>query len=258
VEDQRIRALVVDDEPLARKRIQRLLKGETDVELVGECADGHDAVLAIRRHAPDLVFLDVQMPGLDGFGVVEAIGVDRMPAVVFVTAYDQHALRAFEVSAVDYLLKPFLPERFQRAMRRARAQLRQGTGAGAEERIRQLLAQVGAGRRYLDRLLVKGEGRVYFLKAEEIDWIEAAGNYVQLHVGRDAHLLRETMARLEAGLDPARFVRIHRSTIVNLDRVKELHPWFSGEFAVLLHDGTQLRLSRGYRGRLEERLGRSL
>ncbi|MGH3111915.1 MAG: LytR/AlgR family response regulator transcription factor [Gaiellaceae bacterium] len=258
MEQRRIRALIVDDEPLARKRIQRLLKEEPDVEVVGECADGRQAVAAIRRDAPDLVFLDVQMPELDGFGVLEAVGAERMPAVVFVTAYDEHALRAFEVSALDYLMKPFLPERFQRALKRARRQLRSDAEGGTREKLLELLALVGGGRRHLDRLLIKNDSRVYFLKAEEIDWIEAAGNYVQLHVGKDVHLLRETMARLEAGLDPARFLRIHRSTIVNLDRVKEMHPWFSGELVVLLHDGTQLRLSRGYRGKMEERLGRSL
>ena len=255
--ERKIRTLIVDDEPLARKRLQRLLSDETDVEVVGECGDGLEAVEAIRSRTPDLVFLDVQMPGLDGFGVVEQVGPEAIPAVVFVTAYDQHALRAFEVSALDYLLKPFLPERFQRAMGRARKQLSGDRDERTQEKLVQLLAQV-SGRRWLDRLLVKSESRVYFLKAEEIDWVEAADNYVQLHVGKEVHLLRETMARLEASLDPARFLRIHRSTIVNLDRVKEMHPWFSGEYVVLLNDGTQLRLSRGYRAKMEERLGRSL
>jgi two-component system LytT family response regulator len=249
-----IQVLIVDDEPLARKRIRRLLQGEREIEILGECANGREAVAAIQRQAPDILFLDVQMPELDGFGVLEAVGAETIPAVVFVTAYDQYALRAFEVHALDYLLKPFDQERFQVALQQARRQLQRQSTGELSQRLSALLAHLGSGR--VDRLLVKAEGRVFFIKVDEIDWIEAAGNYVRVHVGNESHLLRETMHAMEAKLDPNQFLRMHRSTIVNVDRIKELQPWFNGEYVVILRDGTQLRLSRGYRERFDQYLGK--
>jgi two-component system LytT family response regulator len=248
----------VDDEPLARQRLRRLLQDEPDVEIVGECADGGEAVAAIRADKPDLVFLDVQMPVLDGFGVLEAIGLEYLPAIVFVTAYDRYALRAFEYNALDYLLKPFDRDRFRKALERARAHL--GRAPDSEE-AQQLLGAVdefksqGKG---LERLIIKSAGRVFFLRAEEIDWIEAAGNYVRLHVGKETHLLRDTMSSLEARLDPKRFLRIHRSTMVNIERIQEMQPLFHGDYVVILRDGTQLNLSRGYRQRLQEVFGKGV
>ena len=254
---KRIRAIIVDDEPLARERIRTLLREESDMEIAAECGDGRKAVAAIRRHAPDLVFLDVQMPELDGFGVLEAVGAERVPVVIFVTAYDKYALRAFDVHALDYLLKPFDRERFHRAIDRARAQLR-GQRDAADRRILALLNEVRGAPKRLERLVVKSVGRVFFLRTDEIDWIESAGNYVKLHVGREAHLVRETMSALEAQLDPGMFVRIHRSTIVNLARIRELQPMFHGDYVVLLRDATELTLSRNYRDRLQRLLGRPI
>ncbi len=251
-----IRALIVDDEPLGRQRIRSLLKDESDLEIVGECGDGREAVAAIRDRQPDLVFLDVQMPGLDGFGVLEAVGPEYMPAVIFVTAYDSHALRAFEVNAVDYLLKPFDHRRLRQALQRARQQLDQREKAVGQYSA--LLKDVQSHRKFLDRLVIKSAGRVFFLKTGEIDWIEAAGNYLRLHVGGEVHLFRETMSNLESRLNSGKFLRIHRSTMVNLERIKELSPMFHGDYRVLLHDGTELTLSRSYRPKLQELLGDSI
>jgi two-component system, LytTR family, response regulator len=261
-----IRVLVVDDEPLARRRVLRLLEQEEGVEVVGECANGRDAADALVRDDPDLVFLDVQMPELDGFGVLEEVGPERMPLVVFVTAYDQYALQAFEVHALDYLLKPFDEQRFHQAFRRARVQLERRESTTQRRSLLSLLEQLGteqrqlerlltgAEGRYLERLMVKVGGRVIFLRAGEIDWVEAEGNYVRLHAGKQGYLVRETMSALEQRLDPRQFVRVHRSTIVNLDQVRELRPWFAGDYLIVLKDATELRLSRGYRAKLEERL----
>jgi two-component system LytT family response regulator len=251
----KIRTLIVDDEPLARERVRSLLNEQPGVEVIGEAQDGDQAVQAILRESPDLVFLDVQMPEKNGFDVIQAVGADRMPAVVFVTAYDQHALKAFEVHAVDYLLKPFDRERFEGAVDRARRQLENADTGVLKHQLQRLVAQLTpATAPRQERLIVKTGGRLFFLRADEIDWIEAAGNYVRLHVGKEAHLLRETMNAIEARLDPNQFLRIHRSRIVNMERVKELHPWFNGDYAVILRDGTKLMLSRGYRDRLQERL----
>lgn len=252
----RIRALVVDDEALARERVQSLLQKEPDVECVGACANGPEAVAAVAELTPDLVFLDVQMPGLDGFGVVEAVGPDKMPAVVFVTAYDRYALRAFEIHALDYLLKPFDRPRFQKTLQRVRDHLALQKNNGVEERLAALLDDVQATRKpMVDRLVIKSAGRVTFVKADEVDWVEAAGNYARVHVGKEEHLIRETMNALEAKLDPAKFVRIHRSTIINLERVRELQPWFHGDYVVILKDGKQLTLSRGYKPKMHELFG---
>jgi two-component system LytT family response regulator len=253
----KIRTLVVDDEPLARERIKRYLGTEPDIEIVGECANGQEAVEAIESMSPDLLFLDIQMPELDGFGVLEVVGAHKIPAVVFVTAYDKYALRAFDVHALDYLLKPFNRERFRRALARAREQLEHDKMGQLDQRLLTLLEDLKAEQKYLDRLVVRSVGRVFFLKTDEVDWIEAAGNYVRLHVGREGHLLRETMSRLEAKLNPDKFLRIHRSTLVNIDRIKELQPLFSGDYTVILRDGKQLTLSRSYRDKLLELFDKS-
>lgn len=276
----KIRALIVDDEPLARERLRSLLQDESDIELSGEFENGTKAVDAIRKDAPDLLFLDVQMPEMDGFGVLQAIGPDRVPAVIFVTAYDEYALRAFDANATDYLLKPFDQERFRRSLDRARSHLQMGRAGNVNDKLQSLMRYLNIDPTQLsqlpqspsgapqtgtsqgnghstqsDRLVVKSGGRVYFLKTDEIDWVEAAGNYVRLHVSKDSHLLRETMNGIETKLDTRRFMRIHRSTIVNLERIKELQPWFHGDYVVLLRDGTRLTLSRGYRDRLQTVLG---
>jgi two-component system LytT family response regulator len=251
-----IRAVIADDEPLARERMRGLLSGRKDVQIVAEATDGMEAVDAILAHSPDLVFLDVNMPKLDGFEVISTVGADRMPAVVFVTAYDQHALRAFEVQALDYLLKPFDAERFESALDRVRRQLDSQASSDLGRRLLALVRDIKPERPARpERLVVKSGGRLFFLRAEEIDWIEAAGNYVRLHVGSEGHLLRETMTSIEARLNPDIFFRIHRSHIVNIERIKELQPWFNGEYVVILRNGTQLTLSRGYREKLQERLG---
>lgn len=245
-----LRVLIVDDEPLARQRLVGLLEGH-DVEIAGECGDGLAAVAAIEAQAPDLLFLDVHMPKLDGFGVLEAIAPERMPVTVFVTAYDQYALRAFEVHALDYLLKPFDRERFERTLERARLEIERARASERTLKLAGLLADLQAARpKALDRLVVRANGRVFFLRAGDVDWIEAAANYVDLHVGNEVHLIRETINELAARLDPATFLRIHRSIIVNLDRVKEIQPWFNRSYVLVLRDGTQLRSSRAYRARL--------
>ena len=257
---RKIRTMIVDDEPPARRNLRALLKGVPDVELVKECGNGREAVCQIRALQPDLVFLDVQMPELDGFEVLENLAGHPLPVIIFVTAYDQYALKAFEVSALDYLLKPFDDARFHRALSQARRQIEQ---QDASELGRKLMTLLGTREvkadapppRYLTRLMVKTAGRVIFIRAEEIDWIEAYDNYVRLHVGGKAHLLRQTMNELEAALSPERFARIHRSTIVNLDRVKELRSHFNGEHLVILHDGTELKLSRIRKEWLERQLG---
>ena len=250
-----IRVLIVDDEPIARRGIRHQLRGEADLEVIGECGDGAAAIDAITGLAPDLVFLDIQMPEVGGFDVVEAIGVARMPAVVFVTAYDEHALRAFDVHAVDYVLKPIDRHRFRTAVERARRRLAHAPGQQLEERELSLDRRIAAaleelGRPahdYAKRLAIKGDGRVMLVDVDEVDRLEAAGNYVEVHSGARHHLVRETMASLEARLDPSRFVRVSRSSIVNATRVRELQPMFNGDFVVVLRDGTKVAGSRRYR-----------
>ena len=270
-----IRVLIVDDETFARQRVRRLLAGETDVEIVGECASGQEAVAAIMEQVPDVVFLDVQMPRLDGFGVLREIQATRAPLVIFVTAFDEHALHAFDVHALDYLLKPVDPDRFRAALARARTQIGQQSAAERHARLVAFISQMdgvfrvngGAPAELLradaaaspppgDRLLIKEEGRMFFLKAAEIDWIESYGNYARVHVGPRKHLIRDTMGNIEKRLGAAGFARIHRSTIVNLDRIQEMQPWLSGEYIVRLNNGTKLKLSRWYRDKLEARLKR--
>jgi two-component system LytT family response regulator len=236
---KKIRTVVVDDEPLARTNISVMLKHDPEIEIVRECGSGMEALSEIRNTKPDLVFLDVQMPECDGFDVLELLGRDLPPAVVFVTAYDQYALRAFEAGALDYLLKPFDNDRFDRALGRAKERIVQGRDVP----------------RRMEHLAIKNAGQVWFVKVSEIDWIGAADYYACLHVGTRTHLLRRSMAELDQELDQAVFCRIHRSTIVNLDRVRGLKLGVDGEYEVLLDNGTRLRLSRRYRKQLQSRLG---
>jgi two-component system LytT family response regulator len=254
----KIKTLIVDDEVLARKRIKRLLAGESDIAVIGECANGRTAIDFIIRETPDLLFLDVQMPELDGFSVLSTVGTDKIASVIFVTAYDHYALRAFEMHALDYLLKPFDRKRFEHALRRARTQIRYSHSQELNEKLSALLQSVESEPTPLDRLVIKTNDRVLLLRTDEIDWIEAADNYVRLHVGAKKYLYRETMKSLEAQLNSDTFWRIHRSVIINSDRVKELQPWFNGDFIVILRDETRLTLSRSYREKLNLRLRKPL
>ncbi len=251
----KIRAIIVDDEPLGRERIRTLLADDPDIEIVGESSDGRRAVASIAKLKPGLLFLDVQMPEMDGFEVLESIASAEMPVVIFVTAYDKYAVKAFQVHAFDYLLKSFDRDRFKEAVRRAKTEIAKGRDRRLDERLASLLEDLQERRPMPERLVVRSGGRILFLRIEEIDWIEAADNYVSLHVGRDSHLLRGTMASIEERLDSRKFLRIHRSTIVNLDRVLELSPLFHGDYAVRLRDGTNLTLSRSCREKLQEPLG---
>jgi two-component system, LytTR family, response regulator len=245
------RAVIADDEPLARERLRTLLAAETDVVLLRECGDGPAAVAAVRELRPDLLFLDVQMPGLDGFGVLRALdGDDALPEIVFVTAYDRYALQAFEVHALDYLLKPFTRRRFGEAMEHVLRRLELREGRGPAPGVAALLDALRAERERPDRIAVRGSRGVHFVKPDEIVWVEAEGNYVKLHTGAGDHLLRSTLKEVEARLGSHRFVRVHRSALVNQDRIRRLEPWFHGEFVVVLEDGTRLTSSRTYSGNL--------
>jgi two-component system, LytTR family, response regulator len=254
-----LRVVVADDEPMGRQRLVRLLQAEPETEVVAACADGQEAVEAIREHTPDVVLLDIQMPHLDGFEVVAALGEAHQPAVIFVTAHDQYALRAFEVHAFDYLLKPVDQDRLREAMRRSVASASRVPQGSNTRRILTLLEELNARDRARgrDRLVVRTPERAFFLKCETIDWIEAAGKFVHLHVGRAVHPLRESMAELEQELDPARFLRISRSVILNIDRIQEIQPWFQGDYVLILTDGTRLTSTRGYRDNMRRLLGRS-
>jgi two-component system, LytTR family, response regulator len=255
----KIRVIVADDEAPARARLRNLLKQEPDFILVAECANGRQAVELILREKPDLVLLDMQMPGLSGLEVCDALkSAADMPLVIFVTAFDHYALKAFEVHAIDYLLKPFDGERFRETLRHARQRLRGARRPEADSHFAALLEQLRLGAKPADRLVFKKDGRVIFLRTELIDWIEADGNYVRLHAGSEAHYFRESLADLEAQLPSAQFLRISRSVIVNLDRVKELQPLFYGDYLVILHDDSRLNLSRKYRSRIEHLLARRL
>jgi two-component system LytT family response regulator len=249
-ERERLRVLLVDDEPLARAKLRRLLAEDDGVEIVGEAATAAEARRLIRSEAPDLLFLDVQLPGEDGFELLASLPGPGVPAVVFVTAFDQHALRAFEVHALDYLLKPFDRERLDIALERAREAIARRPNP-IDEQLRLMLGELRGDQAYLGRFVIRGVGRILFVAAADVDWIEAAGNYVRLHAGKESHLLRETMNSLETRLDPRIFARIHRSTIVNVGRIRELHHIFHGDYSVLLKDGTRLTLSRGYREQFE-------
>jgi len=250
-----LRVLVVEDEQIARRGLVKLLGALEGIEIAGQCGDGPAAVEAVRAVGPDLVLLDVQMPGLDGFGVIEAVGVDRMPPTVFVTAFEEHTLRAFDVHAVDYLLKPVDAGKLARAIRRARQRL--ASRVDLEARLTAVLADLRRPPAQPERFTVKSAGRVVFVRTADIDWIGAADNYAELHVGSATHLLHETLSALEARLDPQRFIRVHRSRIINVDRVRELRSLSHGEYEVILHDGTRLLSARGYRERLRRLIGDS-
>ena len=248
-----IRTAIVDDEPLARQGLLDFASEECDLEIVAQCADGRSAVEAILKHRPDLVLLDVQMPELDGFGVLQAVGARRLPALIFLTAQDDQALQAIQTHAIDYLLKPVQRERFHWAVDRARAQLRHHTTVEVNRKIGELLSTLDRQREYREQFMIRSLRRVYFVQAVEISWIEAAGNYARLYTPSGRHVIRQTMAELERELDPQRFRRIHRSTIVRLDRIHEIQPWFNADAVVVLKDGTRLSLSRKYRHQLDNR-----
>lgn len=245
-----IRVMIVDDERPARQKIRHYLESEPDMKIVGEAGNGREAVELVQRDRPDLVFLDVQMPGLDGFGVIEALDFEPLPQIVFVTAHDHFALRAFEVHALDYLLKPFDPGRFEKVLDRARQFINRGADESGS--VNQLLEELRGRPRYIERLLIDSKDRAFFLRVDKIQWIESAKNYVRLHVDRDIYSLRGTIEGLNRRLDPARFLRINRSQIVNLDSVQELQPWFHGEYRIILKDGTRMNWSRRYLDRASD------
>ena len=257
----RIRALIVDDEKPARRRLVELLGREPDIEVTGEARDGREAVDLVRSQAPDLMFLDIQMPDLDGFAVLSALDPEQQPVTVFVTAYDRYAIQAFEAHAIDYLLKPFSDQRFEGALRRACQFLRSRAVGEAQHGLAPALEErAGSEPRhgFLDRFVLKGAGRVTFLGVEDVDWIEASGVYVNLHVGPRSHLYRSSLAHLLQRLDPERFVRVHRSVAVNTTRIRELQPRSHGDYTVVLKDGTELVMSRGFRPQFEHWLKQPL
>lgn len=256
-DDAKIRAVIIDDEPLARRRLRRLLERDREIEITGESAGGREAVRLIQEHRPDLLFLDVQMPEMDGFEILERANPEQIPLVIFVTAYDSYALKAFEVCAVDYLVKPFSRARFDAALVRAKDRLRKERGDIGRLSLA-LLEELRSRSHSIDRLAVKSSGQVFFIRVEEIDWIEAEGKYVRLHCGKQSHLLREAISSLESKLDPKKFARIHRCAIVNVDRIERLESWFNNEYRVVMKTGDQLTLSRSYRKRLSELLGNSI
>jgi len=253
-----IRTLIVDDEPLARERLRTLLNDRPGITIIGECATGAEALETIRSERPELVLLDVQMPELDGFEVLDALAPEDWPAVIFVTAYDRYALRAFDVNAIDYLLKPFDRARFERALGRAESELRERSGIpgmpGINDRLVALIEGLRRERQRPQRLVVRTGGRIFFVNVAEVDWIEAAGNYVNVHVGQTTHLLRDTMKHLEAQLVGARFARLHRSAMVNVDRIRELRQDADGNWEVILLDGSRLSVGRDADNRLREAL----
>jgi two-component system LytT family response regulator len=255
-----IRAIIVDDEPLAREKVQLFAGSEPDIEIVAQCGNGQEAIDAYHRHKPDLLFLDIQMPEINGFDVLQHLQAHLpLPGIIFITAYDEFALRAFEFHALDYLLKPYDRERFSKAVSHARDAI--GSRPQSEitaQQIRTLLESIKQSPAKLERLIVKTNGRIIFLRIEEIDWMEAAGNYVKLHVGSETHLMRETMNKLEEQLNPQQFIRIHRSTIINIAKIKELQPYFNGEYTVTLQNNTTVILSRGYRESFTAILGKPL
>lgn len=249
-----IRAVIVDDEPLARRGLLRFLKSDPEIEVLSECGDGQSAVGAILGKKPNLVFLDVQMPEMDGLEVVRRIGPAQMPTTIFVTAYDRYALQAFDANALDYLLKPVGQERFQIALGRAKERISEKSKSETVLRMMATLEEIKRQDEYLERLPVSGNGRILFVKTKEIDWIEANGNYARLYVGAQTHDIRETLSTLERKLNPRDFLRIHRSTIVNVHFIREIQPWFHGYHLVLLQNGKELRMSR-YQDEVAKRLG---
>jgi two-component system LytT family response regulator len=249
-----IRTLIIDDVQLARERLKRCLTDEPDVQIAGECDNGTKAVESIRALSPDLIFLDVQMPALDGFEVLEALKGERTPAVIFVTAYNEYAIQAFDVNALDYLLKPVDCARLSKAVERAKSQLAQ-PAPDLDSRFRAMLEDIKAGSKFLKRLTIKLTGHTILLPTDEIDWIESYGNYLKLHAGRESHLIRSTMQSLESKLDPEKFIRVHRSTIVNIEKIKAIYPRSNGDQDLVLQNGQQLMLSRKYRDQFFAALG---
>lgn len=249
-------ALIVDDEPLARRSIRKFLKGYPDITVLGECGDGVNAAAAIRERSPDLLFLDIQMPEADGFQVIEDVGKDSMPVTIFITAYDRYAVQAFQAHALDYLLKPFSEDRFRDAVDHALRTLQMGRQQAPNQQLMQLLNELSKKKEYIERIPVPLKGRFLFLNTRDLDWIEAEGNYLRLHSNGTSHLLRGNMSDMERKLDPARFMRIHRSTIVNLQRIREVQPWFHGHHRVILTNGQELKLSRYQKDKLRRLLGK--
>jgi two-component system, LytTR family, response regulator len=243
-------ALIVDDEPLAREGLRALLSKDPEVGPIREARDGREAVASIRERNPDIAFLDVQMPEMDGFAVIRTIGAEHMPAVVFVTAHDQYAIRAFEINALDYLLKPVIEERFVKALVRAKSRIHSNGAGDSSRQIIGLLETIASPQSYLKRLVVRSAGKTVFVDVESLDWIQGAENYVELHAGRMSHLLHVTMNILEKSLDPEIFLRVHRSIIVNLFRIRDLQPGAHGEYLITLRDETRLRSGRTYADRL--------
>lgn len=246
-----LKTLIVDDEPLARDGLRMLLADDPDITGIDEARNGHEAIRAIRERQPDLVFLDVQMPERDGFSVVREVGPDAMPAVVFVTAHDQYAIQAFEINAFDYLLKPVTEERFKQALARAKHRLSAGPVDSSSRQIIGLLQTIASPRKLLTRLAVQTAGKTIFVDLEDVDWIEAAENYVQLHAGKSRHLIHVSMNAIEKSLDPQMFLRVHRSIIVNVRRVKEMQSVLHGEYLITLHNGVRLKSGRTYHEKLE-------
>ena len=257
-ENRKMRVLIVDDEPLGRKMVRRMLESYSEVELIGECENGEEAIQEIESKKPDLVFLDVQMPVLDGFAVLSKINQDKLPFIIFVTAYDEYALRAFEVNALDYLLKPYDRKRFDQAFQRAVKQINSQNNNQLNEKIISLLSGNNHPKDFTERFVIKTGGRVFFLDVEEIMWIEADGNYVFLHTQQKKHIFRETLTSLESQLNPNKFRQISRSTIVNLNFIKELQPFFRGNYKVVLKNGAELKLSHRYRDNLVKNFSGSL
>ncbi len=256
-ENHKIRVLIVDDEPLGRTLVRRMLDAHQEVEIIGEATSGREAVAAIETETPDLVFLDVQMPETDGFAVLDTVR-GKQPAIIFVTAYDEYAVRAFEVNALDYLLKPYDRKRFEQAFERAVRQIQNQKDNHVGEQILSLLSETKSPEKFIERFIIKASGRVFFLKAEEIMWIEAEGNYVLLHTPHKKHIFREAIGNLEQKLNPHKFCRVSRSVIVNLDFVRELQPFFRGDYQVILQNGTELKLSHRYRQNLNRYFGGSI
>lgn len=254
----KIRTVIADDELLARKFIRRMLKQDHDVELVAECSNGAEAVTTIRKEKPDLLFLDIQMPEMDGFAVLEAVGLDHLPEVIFTTAYESYAIRAFELHALDYLLKPFDQVRFKAALKYAKERFYSRQEEQKRLQIGTLLETIRAQPQHLDRVIIRADGRITFLQTRDIDWLEADDKYVHLHTGKGTRMVRQTLSAMETQLDPKKFLRVHRSAMVNLDRIKELQPLFNGEHSLILEDGTRLTLSRKYKEKLFELLGKPL
>jgi len=252
-----VRVLIVDDEPLARAHLKSLLRERSDVDVIGECGDGRSAIHQIQSLSPDLVLLDIQMPELDGLEVIREVGPDAMPAVVFVTAYDEHALAAFELHAFDYILKPVSRQRFTHAIDRVVGLIRADSkDQPADRPLTALIEAMRSERSALDRIAVKSDGRVLFIRVGEIDWIEADDDLVRIHAGKAVHAHRSTLTHLEERLPASKFLRVHRSTLVNVDRIREIQPWFQGDWVLILSDGTRLHSGKSYRSKVREYIER--